>query len=583
LSLERLERRLAAILAADVAGYARLTGLDEEGTHARLQAHLRSFVDPTIREHRGRIVKTTGDGLLAEFASTADAVRCGLEIQRGMARRNTGVAQENRIEFRIGINIDDIIIDAGDMFGDGVNVAVRLEAIAEPGGICISGRVFDEMRDELGAEFEDAGEHKLKNIVRPVRVFRASPGGGTRPAPTLPDRPSIAVLAFQNMSGDEEQEYFADGIAEEIIAALSRFKNLFVIARNSSFTYKGRAADVKQIGRELGVRYVLEGSVRKSAERVRITAQLLDAMTGTHLWADRFDGALEDVFTLQDQVTASVVGAVGPTLQQAEIERVQRKPTTSLDAYDCYLRGMAGFHRYTQSSMSDALDLFYKTIDLDPDYAAAYGMAAWCYGRRMTNRWMADPAKEVEETARLARTAWELGRDDAVALSSAGYGLAYVVGEVEQGALYLDRAIFLNPNLAIALGLSGWVKLWLGDLEAAIDLQMRAMRLSPRDPESFWMESAASLAHLCAGRYAEASRWAGRALSQRPNSLPSLAFSAASDAQLGHLDKARRTIARLLELEPAMRISVVRSLGRFRRTDHFAGLADGLRKAGLPE
>ena len=314
--IEHIERCLVAILAADVAGYSRLTGLDEEGTHAQLQDHLRSLVNPKMAEHRGRVVKNTGDGLLAEFSSVVDAVRCAVEVQRGMAERNAAVPQERRIEFRIGINVGDVMLDRGDIFGDGVNVAVRLEGIAEAGGICIAGRVLEDIQGKLDVVFENAGEQQLKNIIRPVRVYRVRPSAGAatqRSALPLPDKPSIAVLPFQNMSGDPEQEYFADGVVEEIITALSRFHELFVIARNSSFTYKGRAVDVKQVGRELGVRYVLEGSVRKAANRIRIAAQLIDASTGAHLWADRFDCALEDIFDLQDHVSASVVGAIAPS------------------------------------------------------------------------------------------------------------------------------------------------------------------------------------------------------------------------------------------------------------------------------
>src|SRR6266568_3835742 len=427
LSLERVERRLTAILAADVAGYSRLMGGDEEGTLVQLKAHRSALVDPKITEHRGRIVKTTGDGVLVEFSSVVDAVRCAVDVQRGMAERNAGVPQEKRIEFRIGINLGDIIIDGGDIFGDGVNVAARLEGIAEPGNICISDDAYRHVRDKVDVPFEDAGEQSLKNIARPVRAYRVWISGAesrVRPALALPDKPSIAVLPFHNMSGDPEQEYFADGIVEDIITALSRFKSLFVIARNSSFTYKGRAVDVKQVGRELGVRYILEGSVRKAANRVRITGQLIDSATNAHLWADRFDGALEDIFDLQDQVTASVVGAIGPQLEQAEIERAKRKPTESLDAYDYFLRSMAGVHQFTRDANNDALRLFNKAIELDPEFAAAYGAAARCYAQRIANGWMVDRAREIAEADRLARRGAQLGKDDAVALCGAGLGLA---------------------------------------------------------------------------------------------------------------------------------------------------------------
>jgi TolB-like protein len=421
LGKERVERRLTAILAADVAAYSRLMGPDEEGTLSQLKAHRRSLVNPRIAAHHGRIVKTTGDGMLIEFASVVDALQCAVEIQRGMAKRNADLPSEKRIEFRVGIHQDDIIIDGDDIFGDGVNVAARLEGLAERGGICVSGRVQEDARGKFDAIFEDTGEQGLKNIPWPVRVYRVRPRGSAaspRPALPLPDKPSFAVLPFQNMSGDPEQEYFADGIVEEIITALSRFHHLFVIARNSTFTYKGHAVDVKQVGRELGVRYVLEGSVRKAANRTRIAAQLIEATTGVHLWADRFEGTLEDIFELQDRVTANVVGALVPRLEQAEIERVKRKPTESLDAYDCFMRGLASAQWQTNERNSEALRLFLKAIELDPDFASAYGMAAWWYVWRKSNRWMTDRVHELAEGARLAQRATELGPGDAVALSS---------------------------------------------------------------------------------------------------------------------------------------------------------------------
>ena len=345
----RVERRLAAILAADVTGYSRLMGIDEEGTLAALKACRRELIDPKIVEHHGRIVKTTGDGALVEFASAVDALRCAMEIQRAMTQRSAEVPEDRRIEFRIGINVGDIIIDEGDIYGDGVNIAARLETLASPGAICLSDNAYQQIKGKLDFDITDMGEQQLKNIAQPTRVYGVRFGStAARPVLALPDKPSIAVLPFQNMSGDPEQEYFADGMVEDIITALSRIRWLFVIARNSSFTYKGRAVDVKQVGRELGVRYVLEGSVRKAANRVRITGQLIDAGTGAHLWADRFDGGLEDIFDLQDQVTTRVVGAIAPTLEQAEIERAKRKPTESLDAYDYFLRGMASVHRVDQ-------------------------------------------------------------------------------------------------------------------------------------------------------------------------------------------------------------------------------------------
>src|ERR1700736_2024549 len=394
----RVQRRLAAILAADVAGYSRLMGADEEGTLAALKEMRRGLADPKIKEHRGRMVKTTGDGLLVEFASVVDAVRCAVEVQHEMAERNAGVPDERRIQFRIGINLGDIIKDGRDIYGDGVNVAARLEALAEPGGICVNRVVRDQVRDKLDFVFEDAGEQRVKNIARPLRVYHVRPGrvaGEEMNAPqlplALPDKPSLAVLPFTNMSGDPEQEFVSDGIAEDVISALSHYPSLFVIARNSTFTYKGRAVDVKQVGRDLGVRYVLEGSLRKSGNRIRVTAQLVEAETGKHVWAERYDRDLADIFDLQDQVTASVVGAIAPAIEMAEIERAKRKTTESLDAYDHYLLGIAATHSVfegTEDAVSEALRLFYRAIELDPDYASAYGMAAWCHVLRKNYGWM---------------------------------------------------------------------------------------------------------------------------------------------------------------------------------------------------
>jgi TolB-like protein/class 3 adenylate cyclase/tetratricopeptide (TPR) repeat protein len=587
---EQVNRRMAAILAADVAGYSRLMGADEEGTLARLKAHRRELVDPKIAEHHGRVVKTTGDGMLVEFASVVDAVRCAVALQRGMVERNAEVLTDSRMEFRIGINLGDIIIDGDDIYGDGVNIAARLEGLAEPNGICVSRVVRDQVRDKLDLAFADLGEQQVKNIARRVRVFRiAAPAMGqpteaAKPALALPDKPSIAVLPFQNMSGDSEQEYFADGIVEEIITALSRMRWLFVIARNSSFTYKGRAVDVKQVGRELGVRYVLEGSVRKAANRVRITGQLVDAATGAHLWADRFDGGLEDIFDLQDQVTASVVGTIGPKLEQAEIERANRKPTESLDAYDHYLRGMASFYQWTREGYSEALRLFYRAIELDPEFASAFGMAAFCYGMLKARDWMTDRQTEIAETARLAWRAVGLGKDDAVALNAGGFALAFVVHDLDAGSAFIDRALVLDPNLAAAWSRSGWVRIWLGEPDVAIEHLARAMRLSPLDPLMSSLRATTAFAHFFAGRYDEASSWAEMTLRERPGSLNALHIAVASNALAGRLEQAQKALARLRQLDPTLRVSNLRDrLGPYRRPEDLARYEEGLRKAGLPE
>ena len=538
----RVERRLAAILAADVAGYSRLMGVDEEGTLRQLKVHRKELVDPKITEHRGRIVKTTGDGMLVEFVSVVDAVRCAVDIQREMVERNADVPAETCIQFRVGINVGDIISDNNDIYGDGVNVAARLEALAEPGGIMVARNVYDQVRDKLSFGFEDMGEQTVKNIARPIGVHRVSLVENAAPnvvkgvavaaktEVSTADRPSIAVLPFTNMSGDPEQEYFADGISEDITTALSRMQWLFVIARNSSFTYKGKAVDLKRVARELGVRYVLEGSVRKGGNRVRITGQLIDTSSGAHLWADRFDGGLEDIFELQDHVTSSVIGAIAPKLEQAEIERAKRKPTESLDAYDYHLRGMASIYHGTKEGVSEALRLFYKAIEHDPGFASAYGMAAWCHFWRVANGWMTDRKQEIAETARLAGKAAELGKDDAVALSFGGLALGYVAGDVEGGAALIDRALVLNPNLAAAWTASGCLKTFLGDSDMAIEHLARAMRLSPLDPLMFFMRGFTALAHFLAGRYDEAWPLADRASREQPYFLSVIPSRANEDS-----------------------------------------------------
>jgi TolB-like protein/Tfp pilus assembly protein PilF len=421
-----------------------------------------------------------------------------------------------------------------------------------------------------------ASDGQNSPTMQPVKVDEA-------PAPALPDKPSIAVLAFQNLSGDPEQEYFADGVVEDIITALSRMRWLFVIARNSSFTYKGRAVDVKQIGRELGVRYVLEGSVRKLANRVRITGQLIDATTGAHLWAERFEGTLDDIFELQDQVAASVVGAIAPQLERAEIERAKRKPTENLNAYDYYLRGTANLHQGTREAIGEALSLFEKAIELDADFASAYAMAAWCYFWRKVNGWMIDPPQEVAEGARLARRAVELGRDDAVALTRSGHALGHLAADLDGGIALLDRAVMLNPNLAAAWFLGGFLRVWHGETDSAIEHFGRAMRLSPLDPEIYRMQAGMAMAHLFAGRFDAASSWAEKASRDLPSFLMVVGIVAASHALAGRTDEAQRAMDHLRELDPALRISNLRDWLPIHRPEDLAIFADGLRRAGLPE
>ena len=469
------QRRLAAILVADVVGYSKLMGSDEAGTLAQLEALRTEIIEPHIAKHAGRLFKSVGDGFLIEFASAVQAVSCAKAMQEA-----NGLG---RLPLRIGIHVGDVVVQGDDLMGDGVNVAARIEGIADPGGIAITRAVHEQVRDKLDLGFMDKGEIELKNIQRPVQVFVIGGAKVDRQviALPLPDKPSIAVLPFQNMSGDPEQEYFTDGMVEDIITALSRFKALFVIARNSSFTYKGKAVDIKQVGRELGVRYVLEGSVRKAANRLRISGQLIDASTGGHLWADHFDGVLEDIFELQDRVASSVVGAIAPKLEQAETERAMRKPTESLDAYDCFLRAMAHYHLFTRDSLLEARRLFRRATDLDPTYAAAYGFEAWCVVVCQTNGWLADPEREIPEGVRLARRAVAIGMDDPVALGRVAEAWAIWLVSLKTGSPYVDRAILLNPNLALAWSVSGWLRAYLGEHADAIERLERAIRLSPLD------------------------------------------------------------------------------------------------------
>jgi adenylate cyclase len=583
---ERVERRLAAILAADVAGYSRLMGADEEGTLARLKTLRRDLIDPKIAEHHGRIVKTTGDGLLIEFSSVVDAVRCAAAVQQAMRGRNAEIPPDRRIEFRAGINIGDIIIDAGDIYGDGVNIAARLEALAEPGGLCISDDAHRQIEGKLDLAFTDLGEQALKNIARPVRVRRLVPDAPTapRPALTLPDKPSLAVLPFQNMSGDPEQEYFADGMVEDITTALSRIGGLFVIARNSAFTYKGRAVDVRQVGRELGVRYVLEGSVRKSGNRVRITGQLVDAATGAHLWADRFDGPLDDVFDLQDRVTASVAGAIEPHLQRAEIKRAQHKPTQDLGAYDYFLRGMAIFHEWSTERMPEARVLFGKAWTLDPGYGAAYAAAARTFLFQRSVGKLARGGTEEGEAVRLARLAAETGQDDPMALWGAAIALGYLGGQPEAAALLSERACALNPNAAAAWSVGGYIKLWLGDPDGAVACFARAERLSPRDPLRHSFHEGTAHAHFFAGRYVDAVAWAEQVVSEQPRLAPPHRLLAAGLAMSGRLDAARAAMAEGVRLAPHVRLSNVADwISPYRRPEYVARITEAFRLAGLPE
>jgi adenylate cyclase len=580
---QRVERRLAAVLAADVAGYSRLMGADEEGTLARLNAHRREFLEPTVAEHNGRIVKRTGDGLLIEFGSAVDATRCAIQTQRGMAQRNKDVPAERRIEIRIGIHVGDIIIEEGDIFGDGVNIAARLEGISEPGGICISDDAFRQVRGKIDVAFEDAGDQQLKNIEQPVKVYRIQLGETAAKAwktSASSDRPSIAVLPFQNMSGDTGQEYFVDGIVEDIITGLSRIKWLFVIARNSTFTYKNRAVDVKQAGRELGVRYVLEGSLRKAGDRVRITCQLIETASGTHVWAERYDRPLGDIFALQDEITLSVVGAIEPSLRQAEIERAKRKRPDNLDGYDLYLRALPYAQVAMPGDSDKALEWLHKSLTLEPDYAAAHALTAWCYEQRYLRAGM----HEADKVAGLshARAALGAGADDPTTLATAGFVIGLVEHDYQTAMNAIDNALALNGSSTLALALGATILAHDGQAARAIDYGERALRLSPHEPTAYLQLTALGIAHLAAGRFEEAAAVCNKACQSNPRFSFPVVLQTAALSRLGRTDEANGTARRVLELEPRFSVAgfVQAHTGR---AEIWNPIGDALRDVGLPE
>jgi TolB-like protein len=547
-----VQRKLAAILAADIAGYSRLMGVDEEGTLRRLKALRAELVDPSIAEHHGRIVKTTGDGLLAEFASVVDAMRCANAVQRAMAGRNAAVPADGRIEFRIGVNVGDVIIDSDDIYGDGVNIAARLEAMAEPGGICISRTVLTQTRGKLDFPVEDLGERALKNIAQPIHVFRVLAQEKRMPEPAalpLPDKPSIAVLPFQNMSGDPEQEYFVDGMVEEIITALSRIRWLFVIARNSTFTYKGQAVDVKEVGRELGVRYVLEGSVRKGGNRVRITAQLIEAETGAHLWADRFDGLIEDVFELQDKIALSVAGIIEPTLQAAEMRRSAIRPTTDLSAYDLYLRALAIFFPITKERALEALGLLEQAIAIDPHYGPALSWAAICHMQLVYDGSAEQPETNRRKGVDLARQALQAEGNDPGTLANAALALAYFGEDIGAMIGLADRALALNPSFARGWNVSGVLRNLAGEHDLAIEHVELSLRLSPRERMGTPLATI-GVAYFFKRRFDEAAAKLLLSIQDHPGLPFSYRALAACYAHMGRLDDARAIVAKLRAITP---------------------------------
>jgi adenylate cyclase len=590
-SSQRVERRLAAIFAADVAGYARLMGLDEVGTLRRLTEH-REILDGLIAGHGGRIVNTAGDSVLAEFPSAVDAVECALAAQARLALANAGLPEERRLAFRVGVHVGDVMVREGELFGDGVNIANRLQALAEPGGICISGAVHDHVRKLLRCRFADLGPQAVKNIDEPVRAHALTPGDirqaadgaepPERPPPLpLPDKPSIAVLPFTNMSGDPEQEYFADGLVEDIITALSRVKAFFVIARNSSFTYKGRAVDVRQVSRELGVRYVLEGSIRKAGTRVRIVGQLVDATTGHHVWADRFDGDLSDIFELQDRVTESVVGAVEPSIRLEEILRARMKPTSYITAYDLYLRALPCFYSMTQEGFAEVRKLTNEALSIDPGFTLAKALGAYIRSISVSQCW--HEPDDIRVAVRMAREVLAEARDDPTSLRFAAQVIAYSAKDYETALSTIERSLYLNPNSAQGYTGGGWVNAHASRPLVAIDHFHKAMRLSPVDPEKGIALSGIGMSYLMLERYEDALAWGEQALREMPGYGSSHRVVIMALVRLGRPDEARAAARRLMEAFPTYTLGLQQRINPWRDQAFAERYVEALRCAGIPE
>ena len=583
-----VSRRLVAVFAADVEGYSRLMGADEVGTLKGLTER-RAILDRLIEEHRGRIANTAGDSVLAEFGSAVEAVQCAVEAQTALAEANSRLAPDRRISFRVGIHVGDVMVRAGDLFGDGVNIAARLQTLANPGAVCISGATYDQVRKVLSMTFVDLGVQQVKNIQEPIRAYQVSAPSETHQAapervteaerpPPLPDKPSVAVLPFQNMSGDPDQEYFADGMVEEIITALSRFKWLFVIARNSSFTFKSKAVDV--IGRRLGVRYVLEGSVRKASGKVRIIGQLIDAVTGAHIWADRFERDLTDVFALQDEVTAAVVCAIQPKLLQTEIAMATRRRPESLTAYDFYLRALQQFYLTTREGLAEAIRLAHRAVELDPGFGRAASVAGVCHMNNVLWGYAIDPQFDRKEAVRLLRLVFSIDDSDPDTLASASLLSAYLVGDCESAIEMADRAVALNPNSYSAWANRGWVYRVAGLSEEAIRSFERAMRMSPVDPRLHLTFSGMAHALIELRRFDEAIVAGKRAQRQNSSFSPAYRCLASAFAHIGRDAEAHEAAAGLLEVDPAFTISDWIARGG---QSNAKLLIEGLRKAGLPE
>jgi adenylate cyclase len=578
-----VERKLAAILAADVVGYARLMSENEAGTLSALKTHREELIDHKIAEHHGRIIKLMGDGLLAEFGSVVDAVECAVEIQRQMAKRNAEVEKNRRIDFRIGVNIGDVIVEGDDLYGDGVNVAARLQQMAEPGKICVAGAARDQVFDKVDFALDDLGDVKVKNIARPIRIYRvtgeSAPETAAVPTPAPQrDKPSIAVLPFVNMSGDPEQEYFSDGVTEDIITALSRLRWFFVIARNSSFVYKGRPVGVKQVGQELGVRYVLEGSVRKAGNRIRVTAQLVDTLSGAHYWAQTYDRDLTDIFELQDDITQSVTAAIEPKLVAAEALRSQSRSPEDLDAWDQVMRALTHYWRMTSAESDTAIKMLREAVRIHPDYGPAHSMLAFALLFSGHVGWTPE-SEDYEYAAKLAHRAAELDDDDPWAHIALGY-LAFTKRQTDEAVSEYRRALELNPNFGTAYGLLGWALAFDAQSEEAINNFERAIRMSPHDPLRAYCYSGTGVAHYLAGRYPEAVEWGMKAIHQRPGFTAAYRILCASLAQAGMTEETREMTARLREMQPNVSITWCETHVPYtqRAMPHFL---EGMRKAGI--
>ncbi len=584
-----MERKLAAILAADVVGYTRLMGEDEAGTLTALKAHREEFIEPKIADYKGRVVKLMGDGALVEFASVIDALACAAELQSGMAERNAEVPSGRRIIFRIGINLGDVIVEGDDLYGDGVNLAARLEGMAEPGGICISAKVYNEVKNKLALGYEDLGEREVKNVAEPIHVYlivpersAVEPKAGAADL-ALPDKPSIAVLPFDNISGDPEQEYLVDGITEDLITALSKIRWFFVIARNSTYTYKGQAVEVTQVAKDLGVRYVLEGSVRKAGNRVRVTAQLVDATTGHHVWAERYDREIEDIFDLQDEMTQTIVGAVEPELSAAERERALSKPPENLDAWESYQRGLWHMWRYERDDNLQAQDLLERATDLDPSFAPAYAYGSYVQYSRVIMGWSEDTEQCLDAGMTLAKQALALDDKDPVAYFAAGR-IYMMRGRHDDSTAALNTAIELNPSFAQAYHGLGMALTLAGRLEEAKEACIMSERLSPRDPINWASTIVHALACVLSRDYEEAAHWAHKTI-QNPRSKgywPHAGLAAAL-AHLGQMDEARAAVTEALEAKPDLSLAYLAKTLPTKEPDGLDPYLDGLRKAGLPE